>query len=267
MSNSTPVAAFDPVQPVCFFSPHLDDVVLSCGHYLASRPGAQVVTAFAGAPAITRRDGWNAKTTGRSSALDAIALRRNEDAAALTELGAHPYWLDLWEAEYLPMQHRWVRGRPQDDPASRVVRHVAAWALANLRSRSRRLRRPIREAVEEVLEELRPASVVAPLGLHHPDHRALSAACLATVSRSEPAWYLYLDMPYALSFPNEARRRLSAVRRRVKLESLQPFLPSGASKANAAEDYQSQVSALATGLPALTPSLSEPERYWRVVSR
>lgn len=47
-------------------SPHLDDAVLSCGCWLASRPGAAVVTVFAGRPVCDGR---------RKSGAEVVAVR------------------------------------------------------------------------------------------------------------------------------------------------------------------------------------------------
>jgi hypothetical protein len=94
MDEAPNLNPFAPASPVCFISTHLDDVALSCSHFLAAHPGATVVTVFAGAPPESRVDGWNAKTTGEAYAPDALRVRRDEDALALAVVNASPYWLD-----------------------------------------------------------------------------------------------------------------------------------------------------------------------------
>lgn len=81
----------EPTPPLLVVSPHRDDAVLSCGTLLAARPGAVVVTVFAGTPA----DG----APPEDADLDA---RRREDTQALALLGAQPLWLDFADAPDAP---------------------------------------------------------------------------------------------------------------------------------------------------------------------
>jgi LmbE family N-acetylglucosaminyl deacetylase len=167
------MTGFAPEGPVCFVSTHLDDVALSCSHWLAGNPSATVITVFTGAPDIERTDGWNYITTRETAALKAIEIRRKEDAAAMNALGAKACWLDLWDSQYLP-------DGVQERNAGR-------------------------DALDVTLEHIRPTSVVAPLGLHHSDHIAVGATCLAKARDSRLTWYYYLDSIRA-ELPGEGPR-------------------------------------------------------------
>ena len=182
----------------------------------------------------------------------------------MADLGAHPHWLELWEAEYLRLGGSYRTDRSRTDIVSRVLRHSAAKLSAARRARSPRLRMPVQQALTHAFGELEPASVVAPLGLHHPDHRAVSSACLTMARGSRLNWYLYLDMPYAQNFPRATRRRLAAVKAIMELEDLRPVARVGDAKERAIREYRSQVPRLEAGLSTFARSFSDPERYWRV---
>ena len=262
MSGTTQLPVFEPVEPVCFVSPHLDDVVLSCGHYLSGHPGATVLTALAGAPARRVHAGWNAKTTGQRYALDALRVRQVEDTRALATVGARPVWLDGLDAEYLVIR----RDATATTLAARAVRALVARRLAWIRSR-RPERRRLTETLHDALTALRPGSVVAPLGLHHPDHAAVSNACLQLAVEGPWRCFLYEDVPYAQAYPAQRRRRLRQLDRRVTLRELASVPPIDDRKQRAARCYASQLPHLRTGLPGLDAAMAEPERYWTAEPR
>jgi LmbE family N-acetylglucosaminyl deacetylase len=264
MDGTPTLNPFAPTAPVCFISPHLDDVALSCSHFLAVHPGVTVVTVFAGAPPEFRADGWNAKTTGELYVPDALRVRRDEDASALALVHAAPRWLDLWEAEYLVrprFQRRSARGVPG---RSTVTRYAVAKVRARLRASSTRAQRPVVDALRQVLVEVAPTSVVAPVGLYHADHRTVSAACLTLARESPLDWYLYLEMPYAQSFPPKVTRRLSKLAASIDLEALAPVPTSGDAKRLVAEAYRSQHDSVRQGMVTFDRALVDPERYWRI---
>ncbi|MDQ2728134.1 MAG: PIG-L family deacetylase [Actinomycetota bacterium] len=223
---------FRPDPPSCFISTHLDDVALSCSHWLAANPAASVVTVFAGAPSIRRRDGWNFDTTGETVALKAIDRRRSEDAAAMAILGASPYWIELWDAQY-------VAGHRQDSAV-------------------------VQARIRDVLDSIRPRSVIAPLGIHHPDHVAVADACAGLAQASELTWYCYLDMPYARSFPAQVQPRLAALSAggTIDLVEREPFRPTTDIKDRAVRLYRSQLDLVRADHPGFEPSLTDPERFW-----
>jgi LmbE family N-acetylglucosaminyl deacetylase len=149
------------LERVVVISPHLDDAVLGCGGLLAAHPGATVITVYAGAPP-TYPDPpthWDA-LAGFAAGDDVLARRRDEDAAALGELGATPVWLDFVEHQYLDRAD-WVG-------ADRTV-----------------------DALVDALTTLGPTAVFMPFGLANPDHSAThEAARLARDRIAEPAWLL-----------------------------------------------------------------------------
>jgi hypothetical protein len=161
MDPAPPLNHFAPTAPVCFISTHLDDVALSCGHFLAANPGATVVTVFAGAPLESRADGWNAETTGETYAPDALRVRRDEDASALAVVDATPYWLNLWEAEYLARPRRQRRSAGRASRLAKAPRYAVSKVRARARASSTRAQEPIVEALRRALAEIMPASVVA----------------------------------------------------------------------------------------------------------
>ena len=84
---------------VVIVSPHLDDAVLGCGNFMASHPGAYVVTVFAGNPPAYPTDPmrkWDVQS-GFSPGDDVMEARRHEDDAALAVLDATPVHLEFIE--------------------------------------------------------------------------------------------------------------------------------------------------------------------------
>jgi LmbE family N-acetylglucosaminyl deacetylase len=233
-------AVFDPRGPVCLVSPHLDDVVLSCGHFLAraaqaaggSVPPPIVVTVLAGAPEVLH-DGYNRRTTGERFAPAAVARRREEDAAALGSLGARPHWMELWDGDFRD-------GVPEEEGT------IAA-------------------AVRAALAELAPASVVFPLGYSHPDHVAVGNACAALAGDPSVDWYLYADRPYTLGFPGGVEDRVNQVRAGLRIEELAPVPPAGRAKQEAFKLYATQYLPVSGELPGYAETIAGPERYWKVV--
>lgn len=227
---------FAPARPVCFVSPHLDDAALSCASFLSKNPGSIVITALSGAP-DTDHDGYNATTTGETYAPKAIAQRRREDADAMALLSAQPVWIDLYDNDYL---HQFPRTADKHD---------------------------IMAAIDREIEEAQAAAVVAPLGFVHSDHVAVSNACLQLSLASTREWYLYMDMPYAQTFPKELDRRLRDVRRVFEVESLEPFPANGERKREAVKCYQTQYGPISRDQSGFEPAMIASEQYWRVRGR
>lgn len=207
---------------------------MSCSHWLAANPGASVVTVFAGAPDIQRLDGWNYETTGEASAQRAILTRRSEDVEALAVLRASAHWIDLPDSQY-------VEGSRQDLGV-------------------------VRTHIGEHLETLRPCSVVAPLGIHHPDHVAVADACFELALASGLSWAWYLDMPYGQSYPDLVQARLATLRARAALDVVQrePFRPTTDVKDRVVRLYRSQRDHVRADHPGFEQSLTDPERFWAV---
>ena len=214
-------------------SPHLDDAVLSCGRWIAARPGCVVVTVCAGAPRDpSLRTGWDARS-GFGGAGEAVAARRLEDARALGLLGAAPRWLDFADGQY--------------------GESVPAAALA--------------EALREALRAARPEAVLYPLGLFHPDHRLAHDAAVAALDGLGVAEaYAYEDVPYR-GMPGVLQARLAelaaaGVQATPAGEAKPDAAYAAERKARAIGAYASQL--LAFGGVGGLPDAALPERLWRL---
>ena len=216
---------------ILIVSPHCDDAVFACGALLQTYPGSTVVTVCAGGPAP---DGtlteWD-RSGGFQADEDVMALRRREDARALSLLGAHPLWLSFYDSQYqTPVS------------CSDVVR-----------------------ALSVVVETVSPHSLFVPMGLFHSDHRLTSEACLTLKGwYPEFAWYFYEDALYR-HIPDLLSDRLAHLRtrgiraRRINLGPL-----SNEHKRPAVQCYGSQLRALTTpGRPGYE-DVFLPERYWMI---
>ena len=220
--------AFEPAEPVCFVSPHLDDAVLSCASAIARRSAVTVVTMFASVPPVAASP-WDRETTGEAWGKAALRIRRAEDEAALACLGAVPHWLPFADALYRP--------RPSVEQ--------------------------LRSALAEAVEASGAASVVGPLGIRHEDHRLAAAVCLDLARDVAAQWYVYEDQPYAAQWPELVRPRIDEVE---PVEPLEPVPAHGTRKRDAVDCYRSQVRVLQKYVPAFQRALAEPERYWRLTA-
>jgi LmbE family N-acetylglucosaminyl deacetylase len=219
---------------VIVVSPHCDDAVFACADFVAAHAGARVVTVFAGGPppGDTRLRPWDADC-GFVHGDDVMRIRREEDRAALSLLGATPTWLRFREDQY---EH--------DADASDIA-----------------------DALTEVVDTVRPSVIVVPLGLFHRDHAlAHEAALRVRLRRRRPTWLAYEDAIYR-RFPGDLiGARLSALRRagidveRVELGGR----PASTLKREAMACYRSQFRGLATAGRAGHADALEPEGYWRL---
>jgi LmbE family N-acetylglucosaminyl deacetylase len=219
-----------PTAPLLVVSPHLDDAVFSCGRLLARRPRSIVATLFAGRPAVpAAQSEWDA-ACGFSAGEDVVGARRAEDAAALALLRATPVWLDFLDAQY-----------GGTEPPEKLAPALLA-----------------------LLERLRPAALLAPVGLFHSDHRRAREASLAvwrSAGRRVEA-YLYADVPYA-RLPGVLARELGALRARgLRLEPVALAGGGAVRKRLACACYRSQLRALAA--PGRPGAPHGPERLWRL---
>lgn len=228
--------SFSPLSPVCFVSTHLDDVTLSCGYYLIEHPGTNVITAMAGAPKIHCNDDWNAITTGKDYAPDAINVRKEEDVAGMRVLKANPSYLDLWDAPYLD-------GKNQDE--QQIAGKLGSFMTKN-----------------------NIKSVVAPLGFHHSDHIAVSNASAKVAKDLNLDLYYYLDMPYALTYPDEFKERLAELANKgLELQPLEQVNSKGNIKETIFKLYKSQFEPVRNDHFAhFEDSLIASEQYWQVLA-
>jgi LmbE family N-acetylglucosaminyl deacetylase len=228
------MSKLEPIEPVLVFSPHLDDAVLSCGLFLQAHPSTTVVTVLAGAPEAFH-NGYNRQTTGKLYAPDAITVRREEDRRALDSLCATPVWLDLLDGDY-------AAHRPP-------VKYSEV----------------IHDEIVRVLDEIRPKSVLSPLGLSHADHVAVSDACLEIAMHSPLAWFLYMDLPYGYFNRRVLNRRITSIMSRVQLRELDSFEGEPGVKQRAMSLYTSQYDPTRrSNRRAFDATMRGGERYWQV---
>jgi LmbE family N-acetylglucosaminyl deacetylase len=218
-------------------SPHLDDVVISCGGLLLAHPGATVATLFAASPpAYTDPLNEHDTACGFQPGDDTMAARRAEDERALGAVGATPRWLSLCQNSHV------ARTDPIAVPPGAVDEIIAAIC-----------------AVE-------PTCVVAPLGLSHVDHQACHASALAARERVGPVpWLWYSDLPYNF-IPRVLGARFRALHKAGTAAS--PACPTVshdfAAKWGAFNEYATQVPVL-DGLWELRERLERAgEQYWEL---
>jgi LmbE family N-acetylglucosaminyl deacetylase len=178
-----------------FLSPHLDDVVYSCGGTLAVQVSnglrPLVITVFAGIPAANQSLSPFAaqihRAWGANMALgvgSAVETRRKEDAAALDFLQVDYLWLDYLDAiyrgtpAYYTTQEQLIGGEVNAEDLD--IDKQLAQDLLNLRQRL-------------------PDSVwYAPLGIgRHVDHQLVASAADRLVQQGARVYY-YEDFPYVL---------------------------------------------------------------------
>ena len=157
------------LQRVLVCSPHFDDAALGAAHLLGAHPGSTVVTLFGGPPDRypDPPTEWDA-LGGFRAGDDVVALRREEDRAAMEVLDARPVWLDFVDHQYLA---RAERAAPDE----------------------------IAKSLGAVIDDVRPTAVFLPMGLANPDHVATHDA--GTLLALDPAvsgitWFCYEDSGY-----------------------------------------------------------------------
>jgi LmbE family N-acetylglucosaminyl deacetylase len=220
---------------VLVFSPHFDDAAMGAGHLLLAHPGSTVCTVFAGPP-----DQYPAEPTewdalgGFVAGDDVVAIRRDEDRAALAVLGAEHQWLDFVDHQYVARSER----ATVDDVARALAAVVAA---------------------------VEPTAVVLPLGLANPDHVVTHDAGLR-VARERPdlAWFAYEDAGYK-HLPGMLAWRVAKLFRSDLWPTpmIVPTLQDHERKRAAIECYQSQLGPLRAD-HALDARLdgAVPEQFW-----
>jgi LmbE family N-acetylglucosaminyl deacetylase len=226
---------------VVVVSPHLDDAALGAAHLLSSHPGSTVVTVLAGRPPaypdpVSEWDAAGGFTTGD----DVVAVRREEDRAAMASLGAHPVWLEFADHQYLAADERPARG------------DVAA-------------------ALAEAVHRADATSVFLPMGLANPDHvlthdAGLEARDALGTEGGGPSWFCYEDGGYT-HLPGLLAWRVAKLFRSGlwPTPAIVPVVPDGAAKRAAIECYRSQVAPLRRDhLLAERLEANVPEQYWRL---
>ncbi|MFL7793903.1 MAG: PIG-L deacetylase family protein [Anaerolineae bacterium] len=192
-----------------YLSPHLDDAVLSCGGRIWQQVQAGervlVVTVFAGAPLPDKPLSPFAKVLHALWGLvDAVAARREEDAAALALLGA--------EALYWPYTDCIYRQTP--DGSFPYASEEALFGEVHLSDEA--LIAELTRRFQALAQE-RACTIYAPLAVGcHVDHQAVHRAA----DGLEGVIY-YEDYPYAEK-PGATERALGMARWQEKVVLLTP---------------------------------------------
>jgi LmbE family N-acetylglucosaminyl deacetylase len=150
-------------------SPHFDDAALGAAHLLTRHPGATVITVLGGRPPAYPEEPtpWDA-LGGFKAGDDVVAVRREEDRAAMAVLGAEPVWLEFSDYQYLDKKDR---AKPAE----------------------------VAPVLEEAILAAGATSVFLPMGMANPDHVLTHDAGLLVRERHpepEIAWFCYEDHGY-----------------------------------------------------------------------
>ncbi|MBN1146976.1 MAG: PIG-L family deacetylase [Anaerolineales bacterium] len=243
-----------------YLSPHLDDVVLSCGGLIWEQAQAgeavSIWTVCAGDPppepfsafAQSLHARW--KTGGQ-----AVERRRQEDIAACARLSATARHLAVPDCIYRYIVVEVENPGSEPGQAQQQFLYASDVALFG------RLHPAEKRLVEELSLELSAAlpsgaEVVSPLSLFgHVDHRLTRAAaeCLG-----RPLWY-YADYPYIL----KALGQIEYMRQTGWEETLFPISQAGLAAWQAAvAAYRSQISTFWPDLQAMYTGLEEYQRMF-----
>ncbi|MBN1399761.1 MAG: PIG-L family deacetylase [Anaerolineae bacterium] len=247
-----------------YLSPHLDDVVLSCGGALhaQTRAGerALVATFFAASPQDDEATAFARELKARwGSGPDPVALRRAEDLAALRVLAVDGLHLPYADCVY---RHDPSTGEAYypDEPSifGAIHRAESGWD------------RDLTAAFLDAVGDLSGATIYAPLGAgHHVDHLLVQRVGFALLLEGQRVLF-YEDYPYADS-PEVLRAALqilpgecwSRERRGLREENLQ-------AKIDAVACYASQINTFwkdAQGRADLAAMRCALRAYARVDSR
>jgi LmbE family N-acetylglucosaminyl deacetylase len=179
--------------PALFISPHLDDVIYSCGATAAawarSRP-VLVATVFAGTPP----EDTNSRLVAHFHRLWGTAsrptLRLQEDVRAAEVVGSMPVHLNFIDGIYRTDERR----RPRYTSVQSIF-DADPGCEASLEAE-------VVEGLRGLIRSMHPAVIVAPLAIGgHIDHILTRRACDALTGTHahgrDRVWY-YEDLPYAL---------------------------------------------------------------------
>ena len=226
---------------VLVVSPHFDDAALGAAHLLSSNPGSTVVTVMAGRPAaypdpVSEWDALGGFTAGD----DVVAIRREEDRAAMATLGARPVWLDVADHQYVAPD---ARPSPGD----------------------------VAPSLGEAIGDADPTAVFLPMGLANPDHvlthdAGLLARDALAADGTGPLWFCYEDAGYS-HLPGLLAWRVARLFRGGlwPTPAIVPVVPDASTKRAAIECYRSQLEPLRRDhLLEERLAANVPEQYWRL---
>mmetsp|Transcript_59617 Transcript_59617/g.129072 ORF Transcript_59617/g.129072 Transcript_59617/m.129072 type:complete len:832 (-) Transcript_59617:405-2900(-) len=192
-----------PKYDVIYVSPHLDDAVLSCGAHIRGRcqegKRVLVLTVFTKA--------WETGSTPGSALLPYLDLegRREEDKAAMKELGVDYHHLDLQE---VLIRHgdvkNWFCGTLE----------LARIFVAGLVYSDADLQWQLTILLRKIIAKTSCGWIVGPAAIgFHPDHILVHNACTQAVAGGRKTLWHYYDFPYC-SYPGltQMRRLLLNIR-------------------------------------------------------
>lgn len=159
-----------------FLSVHLDDAVFSCGRLISGMEDVTALTVFGGMPKNKLVTTAYDQKSNFENAEQAILGRRNEDATALTLLGAEQRYLEFTDSQY-GEEH-------------------------NIKT--------IRDQVTDITKEY--DEIYVPLGFNHRDHEAVGSLLeyIVKSNKGKPV-YVYMDLPYYVDDPESAVDRLRKI--------------------------------------------------------
>jgi len=170
-----------------YLSPHLDDVVFSCGGLIRKQTLAGervlVVTLFAGIPSYEHLSPFARflhLTAGNPP--DPVGLRRLEDQAAIRSLGG-----DFLHLEFLDAIYRQDEGLLYESERA---------LFGPLHPKDEPLKRELLPLLERIAKQFGTPPIYAPLAVgHHVDHQIVRRAADSLRRRGYPVIY-YEDFPY-----------------------------------------------------------------------
>ena len=178
-----------------FLSPHLDDVILSCGGMLYNlvqeNATITIVTIFAGCPDFNKpfsdfarfqHEAWRTHN-------NPYRIRRNEDKDAFALYGLKPVWLDFLDCIYRGDANTWYYNDNEEifHHIHQNETHFADTILAML---------------EKHVTIDDDTIVYSPVGLgHHVDHQLTVNVAIQLMEKCKQV-YFYQDYPYVEKLPN-----------------------------------------------------------------
>jgi LmbE family N-acetylglucosaminyl deacetylase len=221
-------------------SPHLDDAALGAAHLIMSYPGTTVITVHGGRPAAypDQVSEWDA-LGGFVRGDDVVAVRREEDRAAMDAMGATPVWLDFVDGQYL---------REGERPS------LAEYA----------------SGLRAALEDRKPTAVFIPMGIAQPDHMITHDAGLAARAEmsEDVTWFCYEDHGYK-HLPGMMAWRISKLFRNGiwATPSIVPVEVDMAAKRAVIDRYKTQLPPLEDEhLLSARLDANVPEQHWRLAT-
>ncbi len=182
---------------ILYLSPHLDDVVLSCGGTLhrqsLQRKRVVILTVCAGEPpagelsafAQSLHVRWEA--SAQQSAANMVALRKEEDTQASALLKAEAIYLDLQDCIYRRDRNASAAWMYESDEA--IFGDLHSGDAGHIQDIASRL---------EELEMGSQTQIVVPLAVgQHVDHQLIRLAAEQWAAQNDGKLQYYEDFPYA----------------------------------------------------------------------